>query len=82
MQCENCQTIMHTTWISESKDSAKKSEVNEKICQSQASLLVFLREKAVEREQIHWHAAKLEWKIPPVVRVIITDIQEKLLSKL
>ena len=82
VQCENCQIIMHTAWINESKDSAKESEVYEKICQSQAGLPVFFREKAVKWEQIHWHAAKLEWEIPPVIRAIITYIQEKLLSKL
>lgn len=82
MHCENSKAIMHTAGISKCKDSAKKAKVYKKISQSQADLLIFFRKQAVEREKIHWHTAKLEWKIPPVVRTVITDIQENLFSKL
>ena len=82
MQCEYGKAIMHTACIGESKDSPKKTKVYQKICQSQAGFRIFLGKQAVEREQIHWQTAKLKWKIPPVVRTAIADIQKNLLSKL
>ncbi|MCI7180391.1 MAG: hypothetical protein MSA26_07430 [Lachnospiraceae bacterium] len=82
VQCEDRQVIVHAALICKSENSSKQPKVYQKICKYNAYPSVFFGKKTVKRQKIHWHAAELERKIPPVIRESVADKQKKLLDNL